>query len=356
MHTNIEDFIINKKCSIDQAVSKINTVFPKSVYVIDDTERLIGSISDGDVRRGIIKKVDFSNTVEQIMYKSPHKIYIGDTSKSDLIEKFKEIDLPSVPIVDFDNKIVDIIILRKIPLELTANASAAKENFVFILAGGEGNRLKPLTNIIPKPLIPIGKYPILEMIMDKFKACGFNKFIVSLNYKADLIKLYFDNPQVRNKYSILEYIEEKIPLGTIGSLFYARNYIHEDFLISNADIFIKENIEKIFNFHKENNAILTIVGCVKKSILSYGVLDINDNGELISMQEKPSLKHIVNTGVYVAKPEIIYCIKENTHTDITQVIEFLLKDRKKVCVYQIDDSQWFDIGQWDELKKTVNLL
>lgn len=348
------DFVINRNATIIQAIEKLNEVFPKNIYVLDDENRLIGSVSDGDIRRGLLGEYDYSDSIDKIMYKKPHIIYFNDTNKNELIKKFSLMDLPSVPVLDGNNRVIDIIHLKKEAQEYNLKYESSKNNFVFILAGGRGARLEPLTNIIPKPLIPIGNSPILEVIMDKFKYYGFNKFILSLNYKGEMIKLYFNNPDIRSKYNQIEYVEEKIPLGTIGSLLLAKEYISEDFLISNADIIIKDDFEKILNFHKEKNAVLTIVGCVKNSVIPYGVLNINEDSELITMKEKPSLKHIINTGIYAAKPELLNYIKESTYTDITQVIERLLTDKKKISIYQTSEEQWFDIGQWDELRKVVN--
>lgn len=350
-----DEYIISSSSTIAQVLERLNKIVVKNIYIVDGHNRLIGSITDGDLRRGFINNVKKSDNVEAVMNKSPHKIYSGEQNKGSLVDKFKALGIPSIPIIDFDNKIVEIILLKGAPIE-EVQVQAPKDNYVFILAGGEGNRLKPFTHILPKPLIPVGEKPILEIIMDRFKADGFGKFILSLNFKADLIKLYFDNPLVKNKYECIEYVNEKMPLGTIGSLSLATAYITEDFLISNADILVEENVGNIMDFHKEHDAVLTIIGCVKQSILSYGVLEINEVSELIAMDEKPSLKHIVNTGVYAAKPEITDYIKEDTYMDMTQVIELLLRDKKKVCVYQIDDGRWVDIGHWDELQKAINFI
>jgi NDP-sugar pyrophosphorylase family protein len=288
------------------------------------------------------------------MYRKPRTIHFNDTNKNELLKRYSLMELPSVPIVDADNRIVDIVHLKKEIDEDGLKSSGAKNNFVFILAGGKGERLGPLTSIIPKPLIPVGNLPVLEIIMDKFKYYGFGNFILSLNYKAEMIKLYFNNPDIKNKYNRLEYIEEKKPLGTIGSLILAEEYLTDDFLISNADIIIKGDLDEIFRFHQEKNAVLTIVGCIKESVIPYGVLEMSKDGELIALQEKPSLNHVINTGIYVATPEILRYIEKDVYTDITKVIERLLADKKKVAVYQINEEQWFDIGQWDELQKTIS--
>jgi dTDP-glucose pyrophosphorylase len=346
---DILNSVISNDCTVSQAIEKLNIASVKTIYVADSEGRLVGSITDGDVRRGLLDNVALSDSVEKITFKSPQKIYISDTNKNELLEKYAAQGMLSVPIVDFEEKIVDIIMLKKAPLASRDKMSVSKDNFVFILAGGEGSRLRPLTNIIPKPLIPVGDSPILEIIMDKFRADGYNRFILSVNYKAELIKLYFNNLVVRKKYDVIEYVEENTPLGTIGSLFYAKKHLTEDFFISNADILIDEDFGRIMDYHKESNAAMTIVGCVKKSVMAYGVLEVNEAGELVAMEEKPLLKHIVNTGLYVAKPEVVDYIEEGQHTDITYVIESLLKARKKICVYRIDDEQWSDMGQWDEL-------
>ena len=355
VQTDIDGYIISINSTISHAAERLDAILYKCIYVVDYGGCLIGSVTDGDIRRGIINNIDFSDSVERIMYKSPHKLYAEDANRGFIADKLKALGIKSIPVVDFDNKITDIIILQEAVFVAEEDSKIIRrDNFVFILAGGEGSRLRPLTNIIPKPLIPIGDNPILEIIMDKFMADGFEKFILSLNFKSDLIKLYFDNPPVKDKYKRIDYVNEEKPLGTIGSLCLAKKHLTEDFVISNADVLIKEDIGRIMDFHKERDAVLTIVGCTKRSVLPYGVLEINEADELMVLEEKPSIKHIVNAGIYVAKPEIISYISDNEYTDMTDVIEILLNSKKRVCVYQIADNRWTDIGHWDELRRTID--
>lgn len=223
---------------------------------------------------------------------------------------------------------------------------------VFILAGGEGRRLEPLTTILPKPLIPIGDKAILERIMDQFHAYGFDDFIVSLYYKAEMIKLYFNNVEIKKKYGDIQYILETMPLGTIGSLSLAKDMLQNSFFISNSDIIITHNLEKIFEFHKQSKNILTIVGCFKSSEVAYGILHRDDKGNLLDINEKPSYKHLINTGLYIAEPEIIQYLQFNQEKEITELIKDILKDDKKISIYTIEEKEWFDVGQWPEYDKT----
>lgn len=181
--------------------------------------------------------------------------------------------------------------------------------------------------------------------MDKFTFYGFSEFVVSVNYKADMIKLYFSDPEVRANYEEVTYIKEEKPLGTIGSLNLAKDVITDSFFITNADILVEEDLDKIMRFHKDNKTVLTVVGCLKNSVVPYGVLNMDQGGLLVNIEEKPQYKHIINTGVYVAEPEIMSFINADERKDINQLIEDILKSGKPIGVYPVLEEQWFDIGQ-----------
>lgn len=345
----LKKYVINVSYTIKETINFLEETREKNIYVLDLNGKLVGSISDGDIRRGMLRNVDINSSVKLIMNNNPKYLLENDIINKNkvksIFEKYKVLSLPVVK----DMIIKDIVFWNEVFYNKIIHK---KDNKVFILAGGLGSRLEPFTKILPKPLIPLGDKPIIERIMDKFKDNGYDNFILSLNYKADIIKLYLNDVAVKDKYESIKYVEETEPLGTIGSLYFAKEYISESFFITNSDIMIKEDLEKLMNFHKQSNASLTVVGCIKNSIIPYGVLNIDDDGFLINMEEKPSYSHIINTGVYIAEPEIISLIEGNVKQDITELICKLLKLNKKISVFPIKDDQWFDVGQWEEYERT----
>jgi dTDP-glucose pyrophosphorylase len=350
MKKTIEEYIIYNKSSIKQLIEVFENIKIKNLYVLDEKDTLIGSVTDGDIRRAFLKNVSHDNSVEEIMNPNPKYIDEDDLLNKDKIKAtFNKYKVLSLPIVDSKNKMVDLIFYHDF---FNKKNYVQKKNKVFVLAGGLGTRLEPFTKILPKPLIPIGDKPILEKIMDEFNLYGLNDFILSVNYKAEMIKMYFNDSEVKSKYRNIDYVEEKKPLGTIGSLYMAKDLINSTFFITNSDIIIKEDIDAILKFHKKSRSVLTIVGCIKHSTMPYGILNLDNNGFLNEIQEKPSYRHIINTGVYVAEPTIIDYLNGDEKLDITDLFEKLLKENKKIAVYPIQEEKWFDIGQWEEYEKT----
>lgn len=350
---DFSNLLISKKKSIKAAMKQLDETAEKNLFVINEKHQLIGALSDGDIRRAILEGSNLENEIDKVMNKQPKFVYDFDLDKEKKIKQcMLEHKIESLPILDNEKNIRDIVYWIDVFKENVKVNYSRKSNKVFILAGGVGSRLEPFTRILPKPLVPIGDQPIIEKIMDKFSSFGFDDFILSVNYKGEMIKLYLESMDVRDKYSDICYIKEDTPLGTIGSLFLAREHLRESFYITNSDILLEEDLEKIFNFHKNSASILTIVGCIKNSVIPYGVLKTDNNGLLVDIEEKPEYKHIINTGVYIAEPDIIDYILPNTKLDITELIEKLLKKGEKISIYPVFEGQWFDIGQWAEYENT----
>jgi dTDP-glucose pyrophosphorylase len=350
MKKNIETYIIYINSTIKQVIEIFEQKKVKNLYVLSQNNFLVGSVTDGDIRRGFIKNISSDHSVKAIMNQNPKFIFEDELDNTYKIKNiFSKYKVMNLPILNRNREIVDLLFYHEF---FDKKVYVHKNNKVFILAGGLGTRLEPFTRILPKPLIPIGDKPILEKIMDEFREYGLDDFILSVNYKAEMIKMYFGDTNIKNKYKNIRYVQESKPLGTIGSLYMAKNLIDDTFFITNSDIIIKEDLDQILSFHKENGSILTIVGCMKQSTMPYGVLKLNDNGFLNEIQEKPSYRHIINTGVYVAEPEVMDYLKVEERLDITDLFDTLLKQNKKISVYPIKEDKWFDIGQWEEYEKT----
>lgn len=347
------ELLIKRDATIKEAMKQLDSTAEKNLYVVDEGRRLIGAISDGDIRRGLLKGSGLDDGISLVMNSNPKFLLQSDVRRKIKARQIMgRYNIQTLPVLDEARQIIDI--MYWLDLYETQNIAeyTRKSNKVFILAGGIGSRLEPFTKILPKPLVPIGNQPILEKIMDKFAFYGFDEFIISVNYKAEMIKLYFNDPEIKDKYGSVQYVREDSPLGTIGSLCLAADRIGESFFISNSDIIIEEDMEKIFHFHKDSGSVLTIVGCLKNSVIPYGVLNTDERGFLMNIDEKPAYRHVINTGLYVAEPEIAGYIAPGEKMDITELIAVLLKEKKPVGIYPVIEEQWFDIGQWAEFEKT----
>ncbi len=224
---------------------------------------------------------------------------------------------------------------------------------VVVMAGGFGKRLRPVTNIIPKPLLPVGDKTVLEVIMERFFRYGILDFFLTLNYKANYIKAYFQglSPDYR-----LHYIVEEKPLGTAGSLKFIQDHVDRPFFVSNCDTLINTSYRKIYDFHLKNRFDLTIVGAVQKVQIPFGICEVDKDFTLIQMKEKPASYHIINTGVYVVNPQILDIIPYNEYYDITDFINDIQRSGGKVGVYPIAEGSWINLGSMSDFKNNMDKL
>ena len=221
------------------------------------------------------------------------------------------------------------------------------------MAGGKGTRLYPYTQILPKPLIPIGDKTITEHIMDRFIEHGCDKFTMIVNYKKHFIRSYFiENEEQRN----IEFINEDEFLGTGGGLKLLENKMQSTFFMTNCDILVEEDYSEILKYHKIQRNIITMVCAVKNMTIPYGTVDIREDGSVIGLKEKPEFTFITNTGFYVIEPELLRLIPENTFIHVTDLIQQCIEEEKKVGVYKISEDKWLDMGQLDELERMKEKL
>jgi NDP-sugar pyrophosphorylase family protein len=259
-----------------------------------------------------------------------------------------------MPVVNKDFQLVSVYVWDDVSTSKTRNEGIHLNLPVIIMAGGQGYRLKPLTNILPKPLIPLGEKTILEQIMDKFCEVGCPIFYLSLNYKAEMIMQYINTLQ-NSKYQI-KYLQEEKPLGTAGSLFLLKGKIKSTFFVSNCDILIDQDISDIYEYHRTNENEITIVAALKHYPIPYGILETSKNGLLKSMTEKPELTIKINTGLYLLEPHLINEIPDNEFYHITTLIEKLQNEKRKIGVFPVSEKSWRDVGEWGEYLKLLNKL
>ncbi|MBT6231534.1 MAG: CBS domain-containing protein [Candidatus Scalindua sp.] len=352
LKNHFTELMISKNISIKDAIQKLNETGVKILFVVSEDNRLLGTVTDGDLRRGIVSGIDFSDKAERIMHEefiaiSDKTLELDQVAKRIMIEK----KIEQIPVIDSDGVIRDIVLWIDILGEVEpVTASKINSNSVLVMAGGKGTRLDPFTKILPKPLIPIGNKPVIELIMEKFYKYGFNKFIYSLNYKKEFIKVFLKENNF--PYSI-DWIEEEDFLGTAGSISLLKDKVQESFFVTNCDTILDVNFMDILEWHKEHKASITIIGSYNEVKIPFGVLEMSD-GKLDRILEKPVHDLLINSGVYVMEPHVLSYIAEGMQVDMNQLIETVAR-KEKVSVYPIYNG-WLDIGQWDGYNKGKMVL
>lgn len=344
MIDKIKEVCISQEASIISALKQMDAVRHKLLIVIKD-EKFYSLLSIGDIQRAIIKSVDMNSPISTILREKTKVASVNDDMKV-VKATMKERSNEFMPIVDDDNNLVDVIFWEDL---FESQPSPRKSNLnlpVIIMAGGQGSRLRPLTNILPKPLIPIGEQTMMEDIMDRFVNCGCKRFYISVNYKADTIKRYFDN--LEGKPYEISYFQENKPLGTAGSLHLLNGQISSTFFVSNCDIIIDDDYSEILKYHRENKNEITVVAAIKNMGIPYGTLETKEGGLLAGIKEKPNYTFKINTGMYILEPHLINEIPVDEFYHITFLIEKLMKQGRRVGVYPINEGSWIDVGNWDE--------
>lgn len=353
--SKLKSLLVGSDLTIKQAMQKLNDTAAKILFVVDNNEKLLGTVTDGDIRRSIIDGLQFSDHIENVMYRDFR--YVRLSGHRPKIEEYarnvmKKEKLDHVPVLDTDGVIVDVIMWLEILEESeTSIPPKSHPNQVVLMAGGMGTRLAPFTKIFPKPLIPIGNRPVIDIIMENFYKSGFHKFIYTLNYKKEYIKLFLRESAVDN-YDI-DWIEEDDFMGTVGSISLLKEKINDTFFVVNCDSLLETDFGEILKWHKEHQASITIVGCYNEIKIPFGVLELS-GGRLEKISEKPAHDVIINTGIYVFEPHIIEYINDNEKLDMNCLID-RVKSKEKVSVFSIY-SGWFDIGQWEEYKKSIDQM
>ncbi len=330
---------INKGATIRQALEKLSTVGENlTLFTIDDKEVLLGVITDGDIRRGLIKGFTLDDNIANIMNKNFKYILENDISY-EVITSLKDSSAKIIPLLTNDKKIQRFINLFELKAILPIDA--------VIIAGGKGERLLPLTKNTPKPMLCIGKKPILEHNIDFLSQYGITEFHISVNYLKNIIKDYFKNGS--NKNIQISYIEEDEPLGTIGSVKLSNAYKNTDILIMNSDILTNINLADFYNSFKESNADMSIATTNYNVNIPYAVLDV-ENGQVISFKEKPTYNYFSNAGIYLIKKSLINEIPNNQFYNATDLINKLLELKRIVTTYPIL-GYWLDVGKHEDYSK-----
>lgn len=348
----LQDVLINSKASIKDALKKLDVVASKILFVVDDEEKFVGSLSDGDIRRGLLSNKSLESSVMDACNQESFTVD-ENFQKDSIIERMKSLDIVFAPVLNHDKKIVSIFSLPDSQKAIIKKSVLDQKVPVVIMAGGKGTRMAPFTNVLPKPLIPIGDKTILEIIMDEFAVFGIEKFYLTLNYKGRIIEAYFDS--LEKKYP-LTYIWEKEFAGTAGCLHLLEGEMESTFIVSNCDIIVKADMADLYQFHRDNNSALTIIASVQHQSIPYGVVEFSEGGRVNKISEKPEYSFPINTGVYMLEPECLQYIPPNGVFHMTHLIDALIEDGKKVFTYIINESEYIDIGQWDEYRDAIHRM
>lgn len=347
----IQNRIVQSTLTILQALKKMDEVKVKMLFVFEGN-RFLSILTIGDIQRAIINGVDMGNVVTSIL-QTKKKFVSPDESLDEIRRKMLILRAECMPVVDENGELVDVYLWGEM-FNQSEQEHRSKINLpVVIMAGGKGTRLKPITNVIPKPLVPVGDKTILEVILDQFEEIGCHKFYMSVNYKADMMQFYLS--KLEHKYDIDFFMEDK-PLGTIGSVSLLKGKITTPFFVSNCDSINEQDYRDVYNYHVSNNNDMTVVTMVKSFKIPYGVIKTGKDGLLVSMTEKPEQTYMVNTGVYILNPDLIEEIPEGTFFHVTQLMENVKERGGRVGCFPVSENAWHDMGEWPEYLKMIHIL
>lgn len=336
---NYKEHLISSGSTIKLALKQLDVLAKDAIlFVVDANEILIGSLTDGDVRRGLLKGISIENEVSAIIQANPRFIKKGERDIQKVIE-YRDGNFIVLPVLDKDNKVVNVINFRHIKSYLPVDA--------VIMAGGRGQRLQPLTDSIPKPLLKVGEKAIMEHNVDRLTLFGIDDFWFSVKYLGEQIENYFGNGNDRN--ININYVWEDQPLGTIGAVSKIDNFEHEYILVTNSDLLTNLDYEHFYLDFIEQDADFAVVTIPYQVNIPYAVLETIDS-QIKSFKEKPTYTYYSNGGIYLMKKSVLKHLPKNTHFNATDLMEKLIKENHKVISYPLI-GYWLDVGKHEDFEK-----
>jgi dTDP-glucose pyrophosphorylase/predicted transcriptional regulator len=335
--------IISPDMIILEAMRIIDSSAIQISLVLDDEQRLVGVVTDGDIRRAILKGISLDQPVNLIMNRQFTSMPLG-ASSAEMLDLMKLKDLRQIPIVDECGRIVDL----KIQEDLIPRV--LKDNWVVLMAGGQGTRLQPFTDNCPKPLLKVGNKPLLETILENFIGHNFRKFYISVNYKAEMIEGYFGDG---SRWGVtINYLREAERLGTAGALGLLPEKPEQAVIVMNGDVLSNVNLQHFLDFHQSHQAKASMCVWYYHFRVPYGVIKTEQH-RLIGIDEKPIQRFFVNAGIYALQPEALDFIPKNTHWDMTDLFALLIKKGYETAAFPIHEH-WMDIGCLDDFVQANN--
>jgi len=349
----MKDITVQIDITILQAMKMLDKTAEKCLLVVDNNNnKLLGTLTDGDLRRSILDGIKFSEDISDSYNPEPTVLVKDKYSTEEAKNLLRDLKQDLFPVVDENHRVVDYITWSGLGGESQIEKSLVDVPVV-IMAGGKGARMEPFTKILPKPLVPIGEKPIIEHIIEHFTDLGCSEFHMTVNYKGKILKAYFE--ELQPDYEI-NFIDEEEPLGTAGSLRFLDGKFNQPFFVTNCDIIIKADYTNLYEFHQKGEYDITLVASAKEYVIPYGTCELNRDGHLSQINEKPTYDFLINTGLYILNPNILELIPANKFYHITHLIEEAKNKGKKVGVFPIDDDAWIDVGQWAEYKQAIDRL
>ena len=342
---SLEGYLIAPGKTVQDALALIEQNTGKVALVVKADNTLLGTITDGDVRRALLGGIGLEAIVDQVMNTEPKTLNEADDSAT-IFSFMQSQNIRNVPIVNANGQVIRVANLADIIIP------DRKDNWVVIMAGGLGTRLHPLTHNVPKPMLKVAGSPVLEILIQNFISQGFYRFYVSVNYLADQIKEHFGDG---SRYGVeVRYLEEKQPLGTAGSLSLLQHKPENPFIVINGDIVTNIRFTEMLDFHMEDQATVTM-GVREHAVqIPYGVVEL-DGCQVSELSEKPTEKYFINTGIYVLDPEALSYVPDNTELTMPELMKKAQVDDKKVQAFPVTQS-WLDIGRMEDFAKAESLL
>ena len=326
--------------TVSEAMQQINANRGGVLFLVDESSRLSGSLTDGDIRRFLLSGGQLGDPAILAANRSP-KVAM---TEEDAVALHRRHHFTAIPILDPSGVVLQVYIGKG----ENKKAKASLRVPVVINAGGKGTRLDPYTRILPKPLIPVGELPIVEHIMREYQSYDCNEFHIIVNYKRELMKAYFS--ECDRPYDITWY-DENAPLGTGGGLSLLRGKMRETFFFTNCDNLLRANYESMLDFHRKNGNVITMICAYKSFSIPYGIVDMGPNGVIEGMKEKPLFSFLTNTGIYVVEPEVLEDIEDGVPIGFPDVVEKQRQKGRNVAVFPVSETEWMDMGQLSELEK-----
>lgn len=352
------NYITRPTVLLKDALKKLDQAATGILFVTDDGGHLLGALSDGDARRAILSGAALESPIAGLFNTAPHALQKENFDRHTARQLFLERRIKVIPLLDHDGKLQDVLTWDSFFSSEDVPPPAAPVSYdleipVVIMAGGKGTRLAPFTNVLPKPLIPVGEKTILEMIVDEFHKFGARQFHLTVNYRGEMIRAYMDG--LEKDYAV-HYAWERDFCGTAGSLTLVKDHIKSDFIVSNCDILVKANYSDVLKFHRDNHAMLTVVSAIQHHAIPYGVIDFQPGGVVVGIREKPEYTVNINTGVYILSQDCLDLIPENEFFHMTHLIEKILATGGRVMTYPVNENDYIDIGQWSEYHSAIERL
>ncbi len=339
----IQDLQISPDVSILNTLKQMNQLDYKLLLVMHDA-KFLGLISIGDIQRAVIQNLSLETPIHEIL-RNNFRIATSSDSFEAIKKMMFDYRMEFCPVISDDKRLIDVFFWKDVFEEQKLQPKEIFDIPIVIMAGGLGSRLKPLTNVLPKPLIPIGEKTMLEDIFERFSNHGCNTFHISVNYKANLIEYYIRNQNLPYK---LNFFKEEKPMGTAGSLSLLKGMINETFFVSNCDILIEQDYSEILDYHRSNKNEITIIAALKNIPIPYGTIETGKNGRLLKLEEKPELTIKINSGMYILEPHLLEEIPDQKFFHITQLIDGIMARKGNIGVFPVSEKSWKDVGNWNE--------